>query len=228
MNAEHVETRSRAEAVRALIPFFWTQRVRGYDVPDLPHFDEEGTDFFGRALAKSAFYIEYGSGGSTVLAARLGKKFISVDSDKYFLKAVRRKIGALQPQQILIHSDIGINGPWGIPVFKAETEARRRRWSDYPEAPWRAVAESHMGTPDLILVDGRFRVACALTCLKYMMESPDTVLLVDDYRNRPNFQVIEEFASLEGMAGRMGIFRVKPFAEDQLRASLSQYLLDWR
>ena len=85
-----------------------------------------------------------------------------------------------------------------------------------------------MGTPDLIMVDGRFRVACALTCLKYMMESPDTVLLVDDYRNRPNFQVIEEFASLEGMAGRMGIFRVKPFAEDQLRASLSQYLLDWR
>lgn len=228
MRTEMFEKRSLVAAARTLIPFFWTQRITGYDVPDMPHFDEEGADVFYRALDRSNFYLEYGSGGSTVLAARREKKFISVDSDKYYLSAVREKIGVLSPQQMLIHSDVGLNGPWGIPIFKAETEARIRRWGEYPETPWHAIFANNLGMPDLILIDGRFRVACALTCLKYLKDSPDTIMLVDDYKNRPNFQVIEQFANLNGIAGRMAIFRVKPHSEVELAKSLSQYLLDWR
>lgn len=228
VNTEMIEKRSLATVAQTLIPFFWTQRIAGYTVPDMPHFEEGGTDRFVRALQASSFYLEYGSGGSTILAARSNKRFISVDSDKYFLRAVHKKIGKLSAEQILIHSDVGLNGPWGIPIFKTKTEARLRRWSQYPEAPWKVILSGRLGLPDLVMIDGRFRVACALTCIKYLMDSPRATILFDDYANRPNFKIVEEFAALDGIAGRMAIFKAKPHSEGELNKCLSRYLSDWR
>lgn len=228
MKAEKIEKRNLIMLARKLIPFFWTQRITGYAVPDMPHFEGDGAKYFEQTLRESSFYLEYGSGGSTVLAARLKKQFISVDSDKYFLRAVQKKIGKLSPEQMLIHSDIGLNGPWGIPIFKAKTEARLLRWRKYPEVPWRAIFANDLGLPDLVMIDGRFRVACALTCLKYLKDSPRAIMLVDDYTNRPHFKIIEKFAALDGVVGRMAIFRAKSYGERKLNECLSQYWSDWR
>ena len=226
--ADMIEKRDLTTVARALIPFFWTQRISGYAVPDMPRFEEDGAGYFEKVVRQSSFYLEYGSGGSTVLAARLKKRFISVDSDKYFLRAVQRRIGTLSPGQLLIHSNVGLNGPWGIPIFKRKTETRLLRWGKYPEAPWRAIFSNDLGLPDLIMIDGRFRVACALTCFKYLKESSRAIMLVDDYANRPHLQVIEDFAALEDIVGRMAVFRAKSYSEPKLKECLSHYLSDWR
>ncbi|MCI0598423.1 MAG: hypothetical protein L0Y60_02700, partial [Beijerinckiaceae bacterium] len=132
----------------------------GVEVGDVPLFDEESTKYFAEQLNKCRTYLEYGTGGSTVQAARMGKQFCAVESDAIFLDAVRNKIGKLQNNQHLIAIDIGITGSFGVPIFTKPTKSRLTSWRKYPNAPWALFdREKH---PDLMLVDGRFRVACAL------------------------------------------------------------------
>ena len=40
--------------------------------------------FFSELLKNSVFYFEFGSGSSSILAKKLGKKFISIECDKNF------------------------------------------------------------------------------------------------------------------------------------------------
>jgi len=65
-------------------------------------------------------YLEYGSGGSTYLAAKLKKTFITIDSDKIFLDAVRKKIirdGIYDDEsQTYCHANIGPTKEWGQPI----------------------------------------------------------------------------------------------------------------
>ena len=45
---------------------------------------QEADSFFINALEKSKFYLEYGSGTSTIIAEKLKKKFISIETDERF------------------------------------------------------------------------------------------------------------------------------------------------
>ena len=63
----------------------------------------------------------------------------------------------------------------------------------------------------VVLVDGRFRVACFLKMLKSMapQDLNSTQILIHDYE-RPEYHVIEEFAELVGRRGRLALFHPKP------------------
>lgn len=204
-----------------LLQFFYVQRVVGFTIPDRPHFDEESTPYFEALLRDANSYVEFGSGGSTVLAAKMGKSFVSIDSDPYFLSAVEKKIGGTNSNQKLISVDIGLTGPWGVPVSDKKTPDRKTKWAKYPTAPWGPLA------PDLVLVDGRFRVACALMCIKLFPEASWTILL-DDYQERPEYWIVEKFAHLEMMVARMAVFKPRAHDRKQLQAALDLYLEDWR
>lgn len=220
---------SLPERLNTHISFFLNQRVKGFEVPEDPHFvDEKAGIEFERRLRHADFYLEYGSGGSTLLAARFNKRFITVDSDKYFLRAVERKIPRKNEDHVLLYADVGLNGPWGIPVFKSRTKARERAWASYPLAPWRHIEQNECSRPDLILIDGRFRVACALTCLQHLKDDSTATILIDDYLNRPHFQIIEDFAHLEGTAGQMAVFRSKTQDRDRLADAIRSHVWDWR
>jgi hypothetical protein len=121
----------------------------------MPHLDSETTTaHFLKTLARSDRYLEYGTGASTLWAAKFGIDFVGVDSDRNWLEAVRRKIadtGCAGANQVLRFSDIGPTAKWGKPVGEVD-DARIelfRRYSDPPEACLGAL-------PNLILVDGRF------------------------------------------------------------------------
>ena len=95
-------------------------RMRHFDVPTGPHFDEESTRYFRQELAKARNYLEYGSGGSTVLANQLVTNLVSVDSDASFLADVRAKLSQADRRAVakLIHVNIGLTVDWGMPVFR--------------------------------------------------------------------------------------------------------------
>ena len=80
-------------------------------VPDRPWFDRQGTLLFEELLQQSRLYMEYGSGGSTVLAAHLGENFISVESDIGFSRAVTDRIGASKGAGDIIAVNIGTTEP---------------------------------------------------------------------------------------------------------------------
>jgi hypothetical protein len=210
-----------------LIRFFVAQRLAGFAILDEPYLEDQSIGAFTSSLQDCRFYLEYGSGGSTVLAARLHKRFISVDTDPYFLESVRRKIGELAPNQHLLHADVGLTGPWGTPFWRRLTPRTLSRWTRSLEAPWRFIPPHE--SPDLVLIDGRFRVAATLVCCAHLATSPGTRIFVDDYAESPHYHALEKYATLTATVGRMAIFQPAPLtSSEDLRTAIAKYSADWR
>jgi hypothetical protein len=204
-------------------------RVRHVDVPSEPQFDEEGMAYFRKQLESARNYLEYGSGGSTILANGLVNTLVSVDSDAGLVADVRRKLAEAGRRTMtrLIHVNIGLTYDWGMPVFTKPTLRRVRRWEEYPTRPWRYL-RSITQQPDLILVNGRFRVACVLESLLSLSPLSNTQILLEDYAERPHYQVVERFADLERV-GRMAVLRPRRLTDRiQVRRMVRQYCADPR
>lgn len=161
--------------------------------------------------------LEYGSGGSTVVASELpGKTIFSVESDKGWADNLRRYLeGSDQTRSmpLMFHADIGPTHVWGWPVGRNHNQSFHK----YPLEIWNHPQFSH---PDTVLIDGRFRVACfyaVLLCAK----RPMTVLF-DDYGDRPEYFVVERFFKPKKIVGRMAVFDTRPLAADA--ASLSDLI----
>lgn len=214
-----------------LAKFLYVQRISGFTVADAPVFVEpESAPLFAERLAVAGSYLEFGSGGSTVLAAKVGVPFVSVESDRFFLRAVRRKlrgIGRLDPDsQTFLYADIGLTEAWGAPAIQAPTPERVARWRRYPLSPWSAFAR--LPSPHLILVDGRFRVACALAAAKFLQGRAGEIL-IDDYTGRDHYRGVERHLQLRGTGGRMGLFMPRPDLDAAtLDTDIEAHCADWR
>ncbi len=207
-----------------------SHRVRKVEVLCSPYFDAPAARLFERLVASARNYLEYGSGGSTVLAHRHVACLVSVDSDRHFLRTVRRTLRQ-QPagaDTILIPVNIGFTEEWGRPVFTKATARRIRRWVEYTKAPWHFFRRRRI-EPDLILVDGRFRVACVLQSLLQLSEGSRCDILLDDYSSRAQYAAVEEMADLLEMQGGMARLRVKPGMDrDRCEALLPEFYTDYR
>ena len=156
------------------------------------------------AYAKADVILEYGSGGSTVLAAELADKVIfSVESDAGWLTKMQAYFTAFPPASPvrLHHGDIGPTRAWGHP----KDDAAFRKWPDYPLSVWGLPDFSQ---PDTVLIDGRFRAACFLTCL--FRSTKPMVVLWDDYIDRAFYHRVEELVKPVEMIGRMARFETAP------------------
>jgi hypothetical protein len=139
------------------------------------------TAFLLRKLTYSKHYYEYGCGGSTLLACIAGPtdlKIHSIDSSKEWVnKMLSNKCikdshdsGRLSIQ----FCNLGAVGIYGIPIDFNETA--KNTWHTYSESIY-FVKEK----VDLVLVDGRFRLACMLQA---MINMPDAVILFHDFMER--------------------------------------------
>jgi len=181
--------------------------------------DEAGLACFKARIGGAKTYLEYGCGGSTVFAASVARvpAIISIDSDKKWADAVRQELAPMSPKLLLEHCDIGEVREWGNPV---DERGIKNYWR-YPTMPW-TMAKTHSLVPDLVLIDGRFRVACFLYSL--LCARVGTIILFDDYFDRPNYFVVEQYCALTERAGRMGVFTVtKEFSTAELCARFAEF-----
>jgi len=154
---------------------------------------------------------------------------VSVDSDASFLADVRKKLSQADRRAMskLIHVNIGLTVDWGMPVFRKPTRRRVRRWEEYAKAPWRYFRTIGQ-QPDLILVDGRFRVACVLESLLSLSPLSETKILLDDYVGRPEYSVVEQFADVQ-LVGRMAVMQPRRLVDRiHVRRLVKQYCGDFR
>jgi hypothetical protein len=157
----------------------------------------EEVDFFKEHIANSRAYVEFGSGGSTVLASSLGVPTISVESDGHYARTVASQLTGNSVIQIV--SSLGLAMEWGMPAFPRVGLARR-----YVTAPWYSPK-----FPDFILVDGRHRVACALhAALRAHAARARAILMFDDYAGRPFYSGVEEHLGSPRLVGRAAIFEI--------------------
>lgn len=176
---------------------------RSAQIPSAPFMEEEGICILKDELSRARVFLEYGSGGSTVMASGYqGIEIHSVDSDPAFLGAVKERCLQEHPgcDLNIHHVEVGPSSEWGVP----SDPTKANLWPTYCIKPW--VELHKKGTkPDLILVDGRFRVSCFLVSLAL---SPfGTVILFDDYAKRSQYHTVEKHVRPESVHGRMGRFR---------------------
>lgn len=209
-----------------LRPPDWSEEV----TRDLP-FGEAAVERYIDDLASCRTYLEYGSGSSTLWAVEAGCQVVTVESDASFLASLEgrcRKVArpADAGSMSFIHADIGRTGPWGVPSTRLSASHQRARWAAYPMAPWVTLGRDFRA--DLILVDGRFRVACALAVV-LMQGDSEWRLLFDDYADRQEYWPIERFADLVELRGRMAVFQPKSGVDlVEAGAAYDAFGADWR
>lgn len=161
------------------------------------------------AYACASVILEYGSGGSTVMASEMaGKTVFSVESDQDWAQMMRAFLAQNPPvtgtEVDVIWSDIGPTKDWGFP----RNNSGWTRYAHYPLAVWDLP---EFRQPDVVLVDGRFRTGCAMAVA--LRTTRPVVMLVDDYKRRRQYHLIEEFLGAPlRLYGRMAEFDVKPMA----------------
>ncbi|MDF2096143.1 hypothetical protein [Aquibaculum arenosum] len=169
-------------------------------------FPEDVAEFVVSVYDKADVILEYGSGGSTVVAAEMsGKEIVSVESDPRWLCSLNSYIQDAQlpspPRTFWV--DIGPTGKWGRP----ETEQNWKNYPDYALSIWDYLRAREIA-PDVILIDGRFRAACFVASLLNIEK--ETTILFDDYSDRNYKQTVERFCKPSSFVGRMAVFHVSP------------------
>ncbi|MHC9237149.1 hypothetical protein ACX9MO_16095 [Pseudooceanicola sp. 502str34] len=155
--------------------------------------------------------LEYGSGGSTVMAAEMpGKQVVAVESDPDWAAMMQAWFAQNPPASAVEvrHADIGGTENWGYPL----DDSGWRGFAAYPLGVWDELAFH----PDVVLVDGRFRLGCAMATA-FRISRP-VALLIDDYGDRPEYRPVEEFLGQPVMTGRLARFDItpQPVPADQL------------
>ena len=93
--------------------------------------------------------------------------------------------------------DLGEVGLFGRP----KSYIKQNDFCKYTEYIWRQTDR-----PSLVLIDGRFRVCCFLTSLKFADEG--TKIIFDDYTNRSHYHFVEKYVSCSIQCGRQCLFVV--------------------
>ena len=178
--------------LKDFLVFRWATRGGRYSIPENPAFTPATERWFRENIAKTDFYLEFGTGASTRLAQEAGCRIVGIESDPRWLKALRETIPSTHTIR-LFHADIGIVGAWGYPIFRSPSGSRLAKWRRYT-----LIAEKEIQRigqfPDFVLIDGRFRLACALSVAALASKSgASTTILFDDYVDRPAYHGIERF-----------------------------------
>lgn len=186
--------------------------MQATDVLD-PHLLEGEQPLFQREVSRAKSYLEFGMGGSTLFAANRGiKRIVSVDSDSEWVSKIADSLAVFRKTSEidLIHCDIGPTGAWGMPV----NQERMANWPQYFHEPWKRFTAAHM-IPDLIYVDGRFRVACTLySILRLHLASSSsghekTRIMIHDFTNRPHYHKVIDYAQIVEQFNTLTVFELR-------------------
>ena len=147
-------------------------------------------------LNECNLYFEYGVGKSTRWVLDNTKSdIIAIDTDKQWIASIDLNNDSLRAKLIWI--DLGDLSNWGRP----NSYKHRDRFLDYIGGIWKFNKKA-----DIILIDGRFRVACFFHSFLY--SKTDTLIIFDDYLNRPWYHIVEEVLPIYKLCGRQGFFKV--------------------
>lgn len=146
--------------------------------------------------ADARVYGEYGLGASTLWMDRhTDAHVIGVDTAADWVTQTQAAL--TRTTHDIAHIDVGPVAKWGRP----RTYRKRCNFIHYVEGLWTGDV-----LPDVVLVDGRFRVACFLTTLLHA--KPGCRVIFDDYIDRRTYHLVEEFVLPDARNDRQAVFTV--------------------
>lgn len=164
-------------------------------------------------------YFEFGSGGSTNVVSQLFnlKKIYSVESDYRWYNKVKQILKKeVRLNLILIDLKCKENG-YGYPGDRCKKETMIEYSNQIKKVE----------SPDLIFIDGRFRVAC---CLKTFECIDNSLIAFDDFLGRKHYhEVLKYFDIVEKTSDcRMVILKKKNNVKYIPKKIIEKYELDPR
>ena len=159
----------------------------------------DGDDsLFKKIVTEAKVYGEYGCGNSTIWTLEnTSAKIISVDTSMEWIIKVQDMVNKNSFRINIHYSNLGEVVDWGRPT----SYVKHKNFDDYTNYIWEQSEK-----PTVVLIDGRFRVCCFLTTLKFASEG--TKIIFDDYTNRPYYHYVEKYVSRIKECGRQCLFIV--------------------
>ncbi len=172
------------------------------DFPIMLSLDEK--EFLIKYFKNSKNYLEFGAGGSTFLALLNSNcNIISVESDLDWINYLcsYKFIRNSEDNRLkLNHIDIGKTKNYGAPL----NDDKKENYPQYSKDVFQKINPKEF---DLVFIDGRFRVACALQTI--LNCSKDVKILIHDYPKRKYYHIIEEFLDVAENADTLYSFKIK-------------------
>ncbi len=198
-----------------------------YAIEESPSLEDESNKYLTDALKEAKFYLEYGSGGSTVLASKLGVDYITIETDLLFLNAVKNKVNQLGnknlSKQKYLFRNIGLTSRWGHPLFPdTRRQSLLTKFKNYSD-PKFVMRDK----PDLIMIDGRFRVVTLLRMYDYLKTYSGWKVLFDDYFSREEYQIVSQFFKVDERLGRLAVIKdIIKCNPNELEEAIGRYIID--
>ena len=151
----------------------------------IPWFDPIDIQMFYKYLDICDHYVEYGAGGSTYQAfIRTNIKTIySIESDYTWIEKMKKytgdKVNFIYCNMNTITNTGGNPGP----------DSTLKDWINYSDQI--KNIDQSVNKINLILIDGRFRVASCLKCFDLINDK--CFIAFDDYLDRPQYHIIEKY-----------------------------------
>lgn len=172
-------------------------------------------ELFKKQILSTKIYAEYGCGASTIYVANNSDcEIYSVDTSIQWIQKVKNIISANRTVNLHL-ADFGPLGSFGRPLNYEKYE----NFNEYTDWIWK-----NSRRPDLILIDGRFRVCCFLTCLLYGIDG--TRIIFDDYASRPYYHFVERYLRPVMMCGEQGLFIIsekEKYDLDDIAAAINKF-----
>jgi hypothetical protein len=174
-------------------------------------------NLFVAFITKTRTYVEFGCGGSTIIASKHVKDWIiSIDSAQEWIEKVKNYCD--KPIDF-IYEDIGPIGKWGTPV----DPSTKNRWHNYHTNTWNVL---HSWDADLYFIDGRFRVACFAQIYLHCKEN--AIIAFHDFASRLKhysivYEIGREIASVEDLSFFVILPGKKRIAEEILEEYKDNY-----
>lgn len=143
-----------------------------------PHLIGKELYAFVSLLTKNTTFFETGSGCSSLIAKYYAKKTYAIEGDiKYYELGIKNGL-----KEILIFKDLKPTRPdWSFPGNDTNIEDWKKYFQSYKKEY----------NADVILIDGRFKVATAFDIFNKIRN--DTIILLHEYDSRPFYYIIEKY-----------------------------------
>lgn len=153
-----------------------------------PWFAQHDVSMFYKYLDKATHYFEFGSGGSTYQACIREniKSIYSVESDYSWHEIIKQTLQDYSKITFLYNDMKTRENTWGYPGPDSTIDQCKNYSQQIINIP-----EEKRKEIDVILIDGRFRVACCLKCYDIMNDS--CVIIFDDFLDRPHYHIVLDY-----------------------------------
>lgn len=183
---------------------------------------ENERDLFDKSVTGISCYFEFGTGGSAVRVNEINfptsPHIYSIDTSLEWIDKVRLAVDFAKNCHVSHINIRGEIGDWGYPIeFDHQTQQFIKPVSEEIKSKyWTSYANSIFTTefidgilPEVIFVDGRWRVACILKSILFAIENNiQPVIMLHDSQRR-EYHKVYDYLNLEDRVECMDVYSLK-------------------